>query len=495
VGTGLPLPVGSYALDDVRAGCRRLVNCFAQAAPQTPQLGPNPDDSKEKAPPVVLTRAWGISTLADDGTTNSVRGMSMMQGVVYVVIGPTLYTMSKNGALTQVGTGIVGGGPVRMCDNTACLAILVAPSTLYTYTPSAGLAQVTASGFTSLGAIDLGYVDTYIVFLQRNGGGFFNDDGKAVSGAGPITFTQPSQFLREFGTDMFVGMGIDHRAITMLGTNTGETYLDVGNTVGSPFASAPDGFLEIGCAGPYTIAKQDQALFWLANDLTVRRRSGQTPLRVSNHGIESILALVGEGGPLAASTNLGGAYSLAYSYGGHLFYALTIPSISRTVVLDVTTGEWHELSSFGLGYWRPSCALQAYGMQLVGDSQSGKVGYLDPTVCTEFGSPQTMSWTHQPVYSANARISHRRLELMLGAGLASSFTTTPKVTLQVSDDGGMTFRSFPVRTLGARGATQARAVWTNLGTSRQRVYKFSLSDELDSTFVPDVTLDAVPGRA
>ena len=482
----LPIPAGSYALADPRASCRRLINCFAQAAPQLPQLGPNPSDSKQQTPPIVLRRAAGITTLVDDGSGNPVRGLWLMQGVLYAVIGPVLYTVSQTWGLTQVGTGIGGGnGFVRMSDNTACLVILVPGTAIaYTYTVSTGLTAITASGFTSLGALDCGYIDSFIVFLQQNGQGFFNDDGKAISGTGPITFTTASQFLREFGTDLFVGMSIDHRAITMYGTNTAETYIDVGNTVGSPFGSAPDGFIELGCAANYSVAKQDQAPFWLATDLTVRRKSGQTPLRVSNHGIEGILA----------TASFAGAYALSYAYEGHLFWALTMPAISRTVVLDVTTGEWHELSSFGLGYWRPLCAIQAYGKQLVGDSQSGKIGFMDSSASTEFGTVQPCSWTHQPVYDGNVRLSHRRVELMLGAGLAVAYGTNPLVTMQASDDGGETFRTFATRSLGSLGKYNNRVVWTNCGTSRQRVYRFSISDALISTWVPDLQIDLAPGR-
>lgn len=462
-----------------------MVNCFAQAAPQLPQLGPNPNDSKQKTPPIVLRRAAGITTLVDDGSGNPVRGLWLMQGVLYAVIGPKLYTVSTSWVLTQVGIGIAGTSFVRMTDNTACLVILVPGTNLaYTYTVTAGLSQITASGFTSLGAIDCGYIDSFIVFLQNNGQGFFNDDGKAISGTGPITFTTASQFLREFATDLFVGLSIDHRAITMYGTNTAETYINVGNTVGSPFGSAPDGFIELGCAAPYSVAKQDQAPFWLATDLTVRRKSGQTPLRVSNHGIEGILA----------TANLTGAYALVFAYEGHLFWALTMPAISRTVVLDVTTGEWHELSSYKSGYWRPLCATQAYGKQLVGDSLSGKIGFLDSKASTEFGDIQPFSWTHQPVYNANARISHRRVELMVGAGLATAYGATPRVTMEVSDDGGETFRKFATRSLGSRGKYNNRVVWTNCGTSRQRVYRFSISDALITTWVPDLQIDLAPGR-
>lgn len=462
------------------------MNCFAQAAPQLPQLGPNPSDSKQTSPPITLRRAAGITTLVNEGSGHPVRGLWLMQGMLYAVIGPTLYSVSPSWTLTQLGTGIAGGTSfVRMSDNKQCLVILVPGSTsAYTYTIANGFAPLTAPGFTELGAIDLGFIDTYIVFLQQNGQGFFNDDGQASSGTGPITFNQPTQFLREFATDLFAGMSIDHRAITMYGTNTSETYVDVGNAVGSPFSSAPDGFIELGCGAPYSVAKQDQAPYWLATDLTVRRKSGQTPLRVSNHGIEGILG----------KANLTGAYALPYAYEGHLFWAFTMPVEQRTVVLDVTTGEWHELGSFGIGYWRPLCALQAYGKQLVGDSQSAKIGFLDPTASTEFDTVQSVSWTHQAVYQSNMRLSHRRVELLLGAGLATSYGENPLVTMQVSDDGGETFRTFQTRSLGKRGKYTNRVVWTNCGTSRQRVYRFSFSDVLFASWVPDLQIDVVPGR-
>lgn len=475
----LPLPTGSYSTPDPRSQCRRLVNCFVQGAPQTPQLGPNPLDSKQKAPPVSLRRAAGISVFADTGTDDPVRGMWLMQGILYAVIGSGLYTVTRYGALAQIGTNIAGTGLVRMSDNTYCLVILV-PGSAYAYTYTAtngfGTVELTAA------AADLGYIDSYIVFVQANGRGFFGSDSQEVSGTGPISFTTGIQFFREFATDLFIGMSIDHRYITMYGTNTTEGYIDVGNSVGSPFASAPDNFVEIGAIGAYCIAKQDQSVFWLATDRTVRRKMGQTPLRVSNHAIEDIIA----------KADLSGAYALTYAYSGHLFYALTVPSIQRTLAYDITTEEWAELESYGLGYWRPLCAVQAYGLQLVGDSQSGKIGFLDVETFTEFGTVQPVTWIHQPVYSGHDRVSHKRVELFMGAGLEVQYGVTPLVSLHVSDDGGKTFRAFPIKSLGQTGEYKNRVIWTNCGTSRERVYKFSVSDPI-LTWVPDVRIEIAPG--
>lgn len=484
----IPLPTGSYASPDVRASVRRLINAFSEQAPQDNYV----NDSKQKAPPVVLRRAPGITALATNSTSNATRGAWMMGGIEYVVIGPTLYTLSSAGALVQVGTGIIGTNFVRMTDNTECLVILIpGTTTAYTYTLANGLAPLTAAGFTQYGAIDCWFIDSYIVFLAANGRSFFNDDGQATSGTGPITFNNGNVFPREFGTDLFVGMVISNRNIYIFGQRTSEIYVDSGasSTVGSPFTDAPNGFLQIGMlpGAQYSGVLQNNTVYWIAQDRTIRYLNGVTPVRASNHGIEGILANI----------NVAGSFGFAYSLSGHLFVAWTFPAASRTLVLDVTTGEWCENSSFGLGYWRPLCCHNAFGKYLVGDSQGGNIGYLDVASRTEWGTVRTSTWIHQPAYEENNRLSHRRLELVLGGGFApltgSIDATYPQITLSVSDDGGLTWRAFPMRSLGTTGQYNQRMIWFNLGMSRQRVYQFELSANAES-WATDLVLTAEKGR-
>jgi hypothetical protein len=486
----IPIPTGSYATQDVRASVRRLINAFSEQAPQDTYGGPVTGDSKQKAPPVVLRRAAGIDSFATDSTTNPARGMWMMAGVEYAVIGPTLYTVSSSGALTQVGTGISGTGLVRMTDNTQCLVLLAGGvNVAYAYTPAGGLVNLTLPYIAS----DCWFMDSYIVFLQANGRGFFNDDGQAVSGTGPITFTLGNVFPREFGTDLFVGMAISNRNIYMFGQRTSEVYIDTGNSasVGTPFSSAPNGFVQIGMlpGTQYGAVLQNNGVFWIAHDRTVRTISGGAPARVSNHGIEAILSTI----------DTAGCYGFAYSLGGHLFVAWTFPAsdAARTLVLDVTTGEWHEMASFGLGYWRPLCCHNAFGEYLVGDSQSGQIGVLDLSTLTEWGTVRTSTWTHQALYDQNNRLSVRRLELVLGGGFApisgAPQDVNPLITLRVSDDGGMTFRSFPDRSLGTAGQYMNRIVYFNMGMSRQRVFQFELSANAES-WVTDLCADVEPAR-
>jgi len=480
----IPLPVGSYVAADPTASCKRLVNVMSEPSPQDSVLAElKSGNPSQESVPAYLRRWAGITQFATNGTNDPVRGLWTMQGVLYAVIGPTLYKVDSVGTLTQLGTGIVGSTFVRMTDNTACLVILV-PNTTYawTYCPNASgqaaFLPLAGSLFTTYGAIDCKFLDSYIVFLASNGRLFYNDDGQVISGQNQITFTTNASFPREFGTDLFVGIGVEHREITNFGTLTSEGYINVGNPVGTPFSTAPQTFMEMGChpqAG-YSVATQDQTLIWVANDKTVRRKNGQTPQRISNSGIEAILE----------HANLQGSYALTPNVAGHPVWVFVMPAAFRTIAYDCLTSEWFEIESYNLGYWRALSYVNAYGKQFVGDSQSGKIGYLDTSVFTEFGNTLVASFTTQPIYSEHNRIVNRRLELVISTG-EGGFTGAV-LSLYVSDDSGNTFRGFPLRNLGSTGSFFVRVIWFNLGQTRNRVYKFSTSDPTP-TFTVNITTD------
>lgn len=423
----------------------------------------------------------------------AVRGMNQMNSQLYAVIGSNLYAANSNGSLTLLslgGASIPGNSFVRMVNNGACLFILVPGTSIaFTYCPNGGgFAAFTNPYFTGYGAIDVGFCDSYFIFLALNGKAFYNDDGQVVSGQGPPTFVSNAYFPREYGTDLLYGVGIEHRFVTVFGQLTSESYINTGNQTNSPFSSLPDTFTEQGvhplCG--YTVAKQDQTLFWISNDRTVRRKNGQTPIRVSNSAIEQILE----------TANLTGAYALTPTVSGHPWVVFTLPAISRTLVFDCLTTEWFELESLvnNLGYWRPLCWCNAYGTQFVGDSVAAQIGLLDSTATTEFNSnPIYTMVTTQSIYDKHNRITHRRLELILTCGGSTSISQGAFVTLFSSDDSGQTWIARETKSLGALGQRQYRAFWTNLGQSRDRSYKFQISDP-SPLFTVDVTADLDGGK-
>lgn len=466
----------------------------------TATLNPVPAGGFSFGSPVTVW-AWPVAFTFNAGDTvtlgfssGPVRGMWAMRGITYTVIGGSLFSVSSTGALTLLGSGIPVSNNaypfVRMTDNTECLFILIPNTNIgFTYTVANGFAQMLASTFLFYGAKDVWFVDSYMVFLAMNGLEFYNDDGQAASGTGPVTFNTGGVFPREFGTDPFIGMCVDHRTVMMLGERTSEGYVNQGNAAESPFGSAPDTFMQIGChpSCGYTIALQDQSVFWIANDLTVRRRNGQTPSRVSNSGIEAWLEDNKE--------SLAGAYAISPNIGGHPLWVVTFPQASKTFAYDCLTTEWFDLESLYnvLGYWRPLCYLNAFGLQLVGDSQTSQIGFLDANTFAEFSTPQRAAFYTQSVYEQHNRITHRRIELVVTCGGSTTYQSDAKITLLSSDESGAWYVARPTRTLGQQGQRSSRVFWTNLGQSRDRAYGFQVSDPT-LLFTVEVTADVYVGK-
>lgn len=498
----LPLPLASFQLQDLRASAKRLVGCYPESLPPDGQS--DVDDPNASSTPVALRRWPGVRTLTSTNTPgDTVRGMWEMLGVQYAVIGANFYSVSSTGILTKLNgaTPITGTGFVRMTDNQACLVILQPGTTnCWTYSPLNGgtnFQLLTSAFFQALGgAIDCWYVDTFIVFLANNNGGngsftFFNDDGKQVSGNNQITFTTAASFSRQFGTDPFYAMAIDHRQALFFGSRTTEGFVNTGNATGSPFSAAADTFMPLGVHPQcqFTPVLQDNTVFWVANDLSVRRREGQTPLRISNPGTELALQ------EAQAANQLTGTYCLTPTWNGHPMVVVTIPLAARSLVYDCVTQQWWDLSSIINGQdvqWRPLSSYNGFGEQLLGDGLTGTIGFLDPTINTEFGSanPTLCQVLMQPIYNQNKRVIVRRLEAAVTPGQGTVGAYAPKISLLLSDNWGTTF--YPVgdedQTLGVPGDTDNRSYWLNLGAHRSLVSKLQITDS-SPTFFIDVNAD------
>jgi hypothetical protein len=500
----VPLPIATYQLSDLRAGSKRMVGCYPEPAPQT-----QPDDDRDQQP--ASLRRWPGITAFTPGTLGStLRGMWEMAGVVYAVVGASLFTVSATGSFSLVpgsSGAITGTGFVRMTDNGACLVILVpGTDTCFTFTPfsgGGGFQQLTSSFFFTLGgALDVWFVDSFIVFLANNNNGlgsftFFNDDGRQVSGNAQITFTTAASFNRQFGTDPFYGMCVDHREILMLGSRSTEGFVNTGNPTGTPFSAASDTYMTYGVHPqcPFSIALQDNSVIWVCNDLTVRRRNGQTPTRISTASIEKVLSDAEKNGLLT------GAYALTSPAGGptwngHPFYILTIPLVARTLVYDCVTQQWFDLVSVLNGQevqYRGLTYFNAFGKQLIGDSETGTIGFLDDTVQTEFGNsnaPVICAFTTQPLYSRNNRQVVRRVESVVTAGAGATPGVAPRISLLLSDNWGQTFDVSvdDSQTLGVPGDTSNRAIWWNLGQYYSLVLQFRVTDA-SPTFTVSVTAE------
>ena len=439
------LPIGTYGYDNEQASSRKLVNCTAE---QGPADGNNP---------IIVRRMPGIDSFVTAGTKN--RGAHVFKDELYTVSGTFLYKTDANGVVTTIGT-IPGTNQVRIDDNGDTMVIVTNP--LAFSTTGTSVLQITDSVFTGFGgASDVAFLDGYLFFTVPNSRVTF------ASGLNALTFNALDFASIEGSTDNLLGVIIDHRQAIFFKEGSTELWYDAGIATGFPLARSPNGFLEVGCAARNTVAKFGGAVYWLADDFTVRQLSGSSPVIITNSGIAKFIR--GGVNPLG----------FAYTFEDKHYYTLTFDSV--TIEYDILAKEWHNRSTFTRPNWQVLNTIEVYGDILALDSNSGKIGKLSNLVRTEFGGTQKVSWTYQEIASEGRRIVHNRFELEIGTGvgLTNGNGSDPQIGLWISDDGGKQFYEYDTRSLGKTGEYLDRVYWTDLGSSYNRVYRCEVSDAVD----------------
>ena len=486
-----PILGQAYVARSVNEAVNRLVNMFPEIVP---------DGGKE---PAFFMRAPGLRRLATIGT-GPIRGLWTYGGYGYVVSGQTVYKLAPDWTSTSIGT-VSGSGPVSMVDNGNQLFIACnGPS--YIYNASTGVfAQITDGDFP--GASVVGYLDGYFVFIEPNSQRVWVTsllDGTSID---PLDFASA-----EGSPDGLVSMIIDHREVWLFGSNSVEVWYDAGLT-DFPLQRVQGAFNEIGCAAVYSVAKLDNAIFWLGSDARgngiVYRANGYTGQRVSTHAIEYAIASYG---------NISDAVAYTYQQEGHPFYVLTFPSANRTWVYDVSTQAWHERAGFSNGAFirhRSNCQMNFNSEVIVGDFEDGRIYAFDLDVYSDDGATQKWlrSWRALDTGKNNLkRTAHHSLQLDCESGiglngidpfeeiqlstesgfelltetsgdlLADTPTTVganPTVSLRWSDDGGHTWSNYHAKSMGRIGEFGTRVLWRRLGMTqklRDRVYEISGTD-------------------
>lgn len=465
-----PLPISTYVLPSASASCQRLLNCFVEEAPPRSMKG---DAILRRAPGI---RSW-VDLTAEDG--DQCRGGIMFNDELYVLVGQTLSKVSVNGDLTTVGT-VPGAERVRIVSNTNEMVVWRPfDNTLYS-SDGTSVAQITDPVVLDDGAASPDFLDGYIVYRVPGTADFRN------SGLNALTWDGLDIASAEGKPGKLVGLRVDNREIIAQKAETTELWYNAANSPGSPFSRSPSGFIGLGTVAGESLLAQDNSPFWIANDLTVRRLNATTPERVSQHGIEAILA----------RQQVSDAYAVSYFIQGHLFIAWVFPFAGRTIVYDCTTKQWHERDSLVYGAWRVTDIIQGYGGQIVLDRTSGKVGFLDADTFDEFDEPQRVLWTYQPIYAEGNLATHNRFELIpsVGKGTAIGQGQNPMATLRISDDGGEVFRTNTTQSLGVMGQYRKRLPWWKLGSSRNRVYQIQVTDPVQ-LFAFDTQVDVVGARS
>lgn len=434
----------SYHLADRKAAVQSAINCYPQRL-----AGDN----------WMMASTPGEVEIA--ALSNAIRGSRNVEGRWFLVAGNTLYEMTATGTAASRGTIGVSSGFVGMADNKTQLAI-VDGSNLYIFTLATNvLTQITVAGWR--GSDDVHELDGYFIFVDPDTDQFYVsaiDDGTALDA---LDFSSADS-----SPDNIVTHRVSHRQVFFFGTRSTEIWIDSG-AASFPFVRYQSYTMDVGCVGKRAAINAADTLFWIGKTERgtgiVYMAVGNQPTRVSTQAVEEALK---------GSTDLSAATMWCYQIEGHEFVGINAPGLETTWVYDAALQQWHERGEWDAG-WQPlrSRLVTAFqGQHFAGDA-NGKVVRLDSTVNNLGGRVlvRERTWPHM-IQDDMEPISYRSLELAMKSGYGGN------VTLEISNDGGITFWPKLLRSLGATGRWMQRIRWNGLGTAINRVFRIRCSDDV-----------------
>lgn len=405
----------------------------------------------------VLYGRPGLTLKAEVGT-GPIRGQMMMGDALYVVSGSKVYRVLSDWTSTELGS-ISGTGLVSMTTNGIHMAVTTSTGDAYLVTSSA-VAIISDPDLPEVYTCD--YIDGYTIFSAKDGR-FYTSGLLNSTAIDPLDFataeSYPDDLLRVF---------VDHREVWMFGTESIEVWYNAGLT-NPPLARFNDAIIEKGLFSRFSVTKNDNTVFWMANDGIVYKAVSYAPQRISTHAVEEDIASWTE------------AEMFSFVLKGHTFIVLS--STNGTWVYDVSVGLWYKWNSLNLKYWQVTSYVKAHGVHLVGSGLDGKLYELSLEKFTDNSTTIRSEIDLPLIHSNRDRAVMHSFEVDIESGVGLTDGSDPQIMLRYSDD-GFTWSSEFTRSMGKIGEYKKRAIWRMLGPDfRQRTIRLAITDPVKRVII------------
>lgn len=405
--------------------------------------------------------------LFKDLSGNSVRGLYTLNNVLYAVCDSTFYSVDSSGNLTTLGTLLTSSGQIDILDNT--VQIVINDRTyIYTYNLSSGVfARVTDANYPSAGFSSITYHDGYVLGAQNNSRRIYQTSLFDASTFPNQAFTDVSTY-----TDNLTAVFSDQRELYALGAKGTEVRFDAGDT---PFAfeRVNNVAIQTGCASSKTLRKLDNSFIWLSQNQRggghVVKLDGYTPQIISSPALNETIERY---------STISDAIAWTYKEADNDFYVLTFPTANATWVWNAATKFWHQLSDFNVGRDIANAYAYCYGKHIVGDYASGKLYYWSQDYLDNNGGiiQRQLTTKHFDANGAMIFLYELQVDIENGVGLNSGQGSDPLATLEISRDGGNTWHTAGVASMGKLGQYRKRLIWRQLGNSYMFTFRVTISD-------------------
>lgn len=510
---------------------------FGFCGPSYELVSPVLDSSKSfnlYPEPMLATSKSHMALIGRPGLSNSpfmtlpnspARSLWAGDNRLFAVGGQVFQELSAGGSVKQsYGTlaGSSGLGPCTVRSNGAELIVYDSgAAALFYANPDTGMGsgfgmspcQVVDSTNTpqgNMGATALEYLDGFHVAIANaatcalvQGSASPNPNMLMVSNfLDGYNWPALNYVIRTGSADLPNALAVLNGELWIFGQKNTEVWYNAGNAL-FPFARIAGATLSIGCIAPGSVARFYNTIMWLGADdngyAQVYMTDGLKPVRVSTPAIEQIIAGVTKSVPGGNAAALPYSWALPYQEAGHTFYQLTLCNSSyqplQSIVYDLNAGLWHER---GYGGAYPVCfasvpAFNNIGPNFVGDGNSGRIYFQGIGYPSDGGTAIEYQRTAPFISGDNLKKKHRCFELDGDFGTAQPYLTW-------SNDGGRTYK--PTARAMAQAADEGeptdepsyqRFRCSQLGSSRNRNYRMTITDSTNLIRIANAYLDVVDG--
>ena len=394
------------------------------------------------------------------------RGLHRMAEALYQVKGESLFRIAKDGTHTDLGT-INGTDRCIMADDGVNLFI-VSSTGVYQYSSDTDAITI-VTDVNIVGAKSVAFINNQFIYTNDRFSIVSNvGDGSTANGLNIIgEESLPDDMVRDFIFDDIIYRCSERSIVAWY--NSG-----VGNP---PIEKLQGRIFQVGLAAINSIARTDDAMYWLGDDFSIYQSSAGAKLKISTDAISHALTKFDTISDAVANT---------FVIDGISFYAITFPSGGKTFVLNETLGQqgWFELSSgISGGIYQGSTLIECYGKTYASDKDNGNIYTLCPNTFTNNGETirrvrTTGSVNSEPfgVKGKLTQMSKAKFIMESGVGLISGEGENPRILVEYSDDGGYTWKHGNWPRVGRLGERTLQVEFFNLTKFYDRIFRIVTTD-------------------
>lgn len=417
--------------------------------------------------------------------TGAIRGgLPCANGLLYVVSGTKLYSVTSQYVVTALGTIGSNAGPVSIIESPTQILVVDGTGGWCWDFMASTFAQVIPNAHTNnTGPSVAAYQDGFGVVNSAASSIIYQSNYNDLSAFATVIGGTPvanDAFVQ--GNPQYVVSIADFiEELWIFKQKATEVWINQGNP-GFAFTQLQGVYIPVGCAAAASVAQVAKSLFWLGSDengtAQVFQSKGYEAVPVTPYALAELFGSYGV---------IADAIGSAYQISGHNFYVLTFPTIGTSWGYDLNSGKWHQRASFNNGQFQreiANCYFLFNGLNLVGDYLSGNIYQLSNTVYTDNGMPRKWLRSWRALAEAEPQgvpMSFDSLEIVMETGITLPPGTDPRIDLRFSDDGGYNWNGPFQMPAGKIGQTALRVKQNRLGATTtgrglDRVWEISGND-------------------